>query len=134
MRLAPSSRDPKGSEDTAALLQLTRMITCSTMIVMRILLIAGAAAALAACAKEQVLFVCEHGAAKSVVAAAYFNKLASERGLRARAIARGAAPQDALAKSALAGLQGDGLAPGLEAPQAVTEADVHGSARVVPFD
>lgn len=28
-----------------------------------------------------VMFVCEHGAAKSVIATAYFNKLAAERGL-----------------------------------------------------
>ena len=27
-----------------------------------------------------ILFVCEHGAAKSVIAAAYFDKLAKERG------------------------------------------------------
>jgi hypothetical protein len=47
--------------------------------------------ALIACHKEpapaaaNVVFVCEHGAAKSVVASEYFNKLAAERG---RAIAR----------------------------------------------
>ena len=78
--------------------------------------------ALAACRPspaDQVVFVCEHGAPKSVVAAAYFNKLAAERGLRARAIARGAAPQESLAKSAVRGLGGDGIAAGLEAPRAL---------------
>src|SRR5215813_9354941 len=36
-----------------------------------------------------VVFVCEHGAAKSVIATAYFNKLAAERGLAYRATFRG---------------------------------------------
>ena len=39
-----------------------------------------------------VLFVCEHGAAKSVIAAAYFNQLASEKNLDVRAIERGTNP------------------------------------------
>ena len=29
-----------------------------------------------------IIFVCEHGAAKSIIAAAYFNKYARERNLR----------------------------------------------------
>jgi arsenate reductase len=40
----------------------------------------------------QVLFVCEHGSVKSVMAATYFNQLATERGLPFRAISRGSAP------------------------------------------
>ncbi len=43
-----------------------------------------------------VMFVCEHGAAKSVIATAYFNKLAAERGLPYRATFRGTTPQDEL--------------------------------------
>ena len=43
----------------------------------------------AAAPRPAVIFVCEHGAAKSVVATAYFNKLASERGLPYRASFRG---------------------------------------------
>jgi arsenate reductase (thioredoxin) len=48
-----------------------------------------------------VVFVCEHGAAKSVIATAYFNKLAAERGLRTRAIYRGVNPDSALSAAAL---------------------------------
>ena len=36
-----------------------------------------------------VIFVCGHGAAKSVIATAYFNKLSAERGLPYRATFRG---------------------------------------------
>jgi hypothetical protein len=37
----------------------------------------------------QVLFICPHGAAKSVMASAYFQKLARERGLNVRVDAAG---------------------------------------------
>ena len=57
-----------------------------------------------------VVFVCEHGAAKSLIATAYFNKLAAERGLAARATFRGVAPQDELSVRAVAGLKADGMA------------------------
>lgn len=48
-----------------------------------LLMLAGASAGPAAqsdgVANPRIVFVCEHGAAKSVIAAAYFNKLAAER-------------------------------------------------------
>lgn len=72
----------------------------------------------------QVVFVCEHGAAKSLVATAYFNKLAAERGLKARATFRGVAPQDALSVSAVAGLEADGLTIPDGRPTAVADSDV----------
>jgi len=43
-------------------------------------------------ASQTVLFVCEHGGAKSVIAAAHFNKIAKERGLPYRAVTLGTAP------------------------------------------
>ena len=72
----------------------------------------------------QVVFVCEHGAAKSLVATAYFNKLAAERGLKARATFRGVAPQDALSVSAVAGLKADGLTIPDGRPTAIADSDV----------
>src|SRR5712691_7909397 len=71
-----------------------------------------------------VLFVCEHGAAKSVIATAYFNKIAAERGLRARAIYRGVNPQADLSVSALKGLRDDGLTTPEPKPSAISQADV----------
>jgi protein-tyrosine-phosphatase len=88
----------------------------------------------AASPAESVVFVCEHGAAKSVVASEYFNKLAAERGLAIRAIARGADPQANLSVSALAGLQGDGISPALGAPRSVSASELRSSRRVVAFD
>src|SRR5436305_9777939 len=64
-----------------------------------------------------IVFVCEHGAAKSVVAAAEFNCLAEERHLPYRAIARGTEPQAEIATSAANGLRADGLAVPAGPPQ-----------------
>jgi arsenate reductase (thioredoxin) len=75
-------------------------------------------------ALPQVVFVCEHGAAKSLIATAYFNKLAAERGLAARATFRGVDPQDALSVRAVAGLKADGFAIPAERPTAIAAADV----------
>jgi arsenate reductase len=82
----------------------------------------------------EVVFVCEHGAAKSVVAAQYFNKLAAERGLAIRSIARGAVPQAELSVSAVKGLKEDGLPPAAGAPRPLTADEVRSSARVIAFD
>src|SRR5256886_12890602 len=78
----------------------------------------------AATAEPTVVFVCEHGAAKSVIATALFNKIAAERGLRARAIYRGVNPQADLSVSALKGLRDDGLTTPELKPSAIAPADV----------
>jgi arsenate reductase len=80
-----------------------------------------------------IVFVCEHGAAKSVIAAAYFNKLAEERHLPFHAVARGTTPQAELSQSAVAGLRKDGVSFPADKPQALTADDVQKAARVVAF-
>jgi arsenate reductase (thioredoxin) len=77
-----------------------------------------------ASASPTVVFVCEHGAAKSLIATAYFNKLAAERGLAARATFRGVDPQDALSVRAVAGLKEDGLLVPDGRPTAIAATDV----------
>lgn len=56
-----------------------------------------------------ILFVCEHGSAKSVVAAAHFNDLAAKNGLPYRAIARGVHPDKEIPLHVKNGLAGEGL-------------------------
>ena len=75
-------------------------------------------------AEPTVVFVCEHGAAKSVIATTYFNKIAAERGLRARAVYRGVNPQAELSVSALKGLRDDGLIVPDQKPSPITQSDV----------
>ena len=71
-----------------------------------------------------IVFVCEHGAAKSVVAATYCNKIARERGLPFRATYRGTDPQADLSKTVLQGLREDGLEPPSDKPSAISQNDV----------
>ncbi len=78
-----------------------------------------------------IVFVCEHGAAKSIIAASYFNKIAEERGLPQRAIARGTNPDEQFAPVVVAGLKKDGLKAPVGKPTKVLEADVRAADRVV---
>ena len=89
-------------------------------------LVAALALALvqSAAPSASVIFVCEHGAAKSVIATAYFNKLAAERDLPYRATFRGTAPQDDLSVRAVEGLRADGLVIPSGKPAAMSPADV----------
>lgn len=80
-----------------------------------------------------VLFVCEHGSAKSVVAAAHFNRIAAERGLPFRAISRGTVPDPEMAPAVVKGLLGDGLKPADPVPAKLTQSDLDTAARVVTF-
>jgi arsenate reductase len=77
--------------------------------------------------EASIVFVCEHGAAKSVIAATLFNELAAERGLRERAIYRGASPQADLSPAALQGLRDDGLLPPIDKPAPITSSEVDAS-------
>lgn len=80
-----------------------------------------------------VVFVCEHGAAKSVVAAAYFNRLAQEHHLPLRAVARGVTPQDQLSTSAMNGLRADGVTSDVTKPSALSREEAQSALRVVSF-
>ena len=71
-----------------------------------------------------IIFVCEHGAAKSLIAAAYFNKLAAERGMKERATFRGVSPQAELSTMALEGLRADGVPVPEGKPTAIGQDDV----------
>lgn len=75
-------------------------------------------------ASPTVVFVCEHGAAKSLIASAYFNKLAAERGLSVRATFRAVTPQEDLSVRTVAGLKADGLPIPDQKPSAVSSVDV----------
>jgi arsenate reductase (thioredoxin) len=80
-----------------------------------------------------IIFVCEHGAAKSVLSAAIFNKLAQERRLNLRAIARGTNPDPDISPKVAAGLRADGLASSESAPKKISKSDLVGARRVITF-
>lgn len=83
--------------------------------------------------EQTIVFVCEHGSAKSVVAAAHFNRLAGERGLGLRAVSRGTDPDAEIASNAEAGLRADGFVVVDRAPTKLTQADAAGAIHIVTF-
>jgi arsenate reductase len=80
-----------------------------------------------------VVFVCEHGAAKSVLAAALLERLAAEQGLPLRALARGTEPEPQVTPAVVAGLAAEGIDVGAWQPRLVTRDDLAGAWRVVSF-
>lgn len=81
---------------------------------------------------KTIMFVCLHGAANSQVAAAHFNRIASERGLPYTAISRGIDVIASIPTRIRDGLSLDGLEP--TDPQPLTAAEAATAAKVVAFD
>jgi protein-tyrosine-phosphatase len=83
--------------------------------------------------EQTIVFVCEHGAAKSIIAAAYFNKLAKEKNMKVQAFARGTNPDQELAPPALSGLLADGLAVPGERPTLLSQKDIADARALITF-
>ena len=77
------------------------------------------------------VFVCEHGAAKSVVAAAWLRRLAADAGVELQAVACGTDPAEDLSGAAVDGLRRDGIVPAEAAPQSISAADIRAAWRVI---
>jgi protein-tyrosine-phosphatase len=83
--------------------------------------------------RPRVLFVCLHGAAKSVIGAAHFRRLATAGGLGMDAVAAGTEPDPELAPGAVKGLAGEGLRATPSRPRPVTLYDLESATRVISF-
>jgi arsenate reductase (thioredoxin) len=81
-----------------------------------------------------VVFVCQHGAAKSVLAAALLERLAGEHGIPLRALARGTEPEPQVAPAVAAGLLAEGIDVRAWRPRPLTPGDLAQGWRVVSFD
>lgn len=82
----------------------------------------------------RVVFVCEHGSVKSLVAMMYFNRRAGERGLPYRAVARGMTPEPVVPAAVRDGLRADGFAISAFTPQKFDMSDADHALLVVSFD
>ncbi len=81
---------------------------------------------------EQVLFVCEHGNVKSLMAASYFNREATARRLAVRAISRGSAPDSTtVPRPIVDGLARSGFDVSTFTPTKVSNSDIAASQHVV---
>lgn len=81
---------------------------------------------------EEILFLCQHGGAKSVIAASLFNRVAGERGLSFVAVAAAAEePYDAVPVPVADRLQHEGLDVRAFKPRQVAPGEVGAAARIV---
>lgn len=78
-----------------------------------------------------ILFLCPHNAAKSVLAAAYFDRLARERHLDFRAASAGTSPDAVPSAAVVALLQEDGIDVSGHRPRRVTTEDMTNAYRVI---
>ncbi len=83
--------------------------------------------------RANVLFVCLHGSAKSLIAAEYFNRLATARGLDTLAVSAGTEPDDAIPPHVVGGLASDGIDVAGRRPRRPTTSDVENATVVVTF-
>lgn len=80
------------------------------------------------------LFLCPHGAAKSVIAAAEFQRRAEAFGLPLRVLCGGTEPEAAIAPAVLAWLEAEGLSTPPRLPHPVTDADVAAATGVIAMN
>jgi len=111
--------------------QMNRYLLCSLLWLSASAIFAQKTANPAEVNSSTIVFVCEHGSARSVIAAAHFNRLASEKGLPYRAVSRGKSPDEAIPASIKDSLAGDGLDVSGWKPRPVSDAEIQKAARVV---
>ena len=78
-----------------------------------------------------ILFLCPHNAAKSVLAAAYFEQLARERGLDYRAASAGTSPDTVPSPAVVAILREEGIDVAGHRPRRVTAEELTSAHRVI---
>jgi len=84
-------------------------------------------------AEKTIVFVCQHGVVNSQMAAAYFNKVAKERGLPYKAVSRGIDMYWTVPVRIQDSLALDGLEPA-NLPNALTANEARHATRVLAFD
>jgi arsenate reductase len=83
--------------------------------------------------KPTVVFVCEHGSAKSIIAAVEFERMSRENGLDLNILARGTNPDAEIPKLVRDGLTADGYDARTLKPTKVSKKELNGAAKIVSF-
>ncbi len=78
-----------------------------------------------------VVFICEHGSVKSIIAAAHFNRMAKAKGLPYRAVSRGIHPDAEIPAIVKAGLVADGFDVSAFRPQSIDVGEIQRARQVV---
>lgn len=83
---------------------------------------------------KPVLFVCEHGTVRSLLAKVLFEQYAAEAGLAMQAVSRGTKADSVVPAWMLQGLAADHVTLGAWHPQTLRAADLANASLVVSFD
>lgn len=94
-------------------------------------LLAVAWAAFAQGVDDRIVFVCEHGSVKSLIAASLFDRAAADRGLPYRAASRGVRPDGRVPPGIAAALSEDGFKVEGFRPQGLATDDIAGATRII---
>jgi arsenate reductase len=111
-----------------------RILLCSFALLCGAHVLAQGIAVNSAREPTHVVFVCEHGSVKSLIAMEYFNRSVQERGLAYRAVARGTAPEPIVPRSVRDGLRAAGFDVSHFVPRLFDASDVEEASLVVSFD
>jgi arsenate reductase (thioredoxin) len=82
---------------------------------------------------ERIVFLCLHGAAKSVIAAAYCQQLADQWGVSLHATLAGTEPDAEVPPTVVALLRADGIDIADDRPRRVTVEELAAAHRIVTF-
>jgi arsenate reductase len=80
---------------------------------------------------QTIVFLCPHNAAKSVIAAAYWERLATQRGLPIRATSAGTDPDPEVASRVATALLTEGLDVRAHRPRQITREELETAWRVI---
>jgi len=112
---------------------LRSALICAIVLIPALLAAQDSPGAKNATYRPKIVFVCEHGSSKSVVAAAFCRRLAKQRGLDVEVVSRGTAPEPAVPAGVRSGLKSDGIDVGEFKPTGVSAADLRDAAKVISF-
>lgn len=84
--------------------------------------------------KTTIVFVCEHGGARSTIASVYFNKIAKENHLPYQSIFRGLTPDSVITKETREGLIKDGFETKSLFPAPLSEKDIRSNTLLISLD
>jgi arsenate reductase (thioredoxin) len=82
---------------------------------------------------HQILFICLHGSAKSLIATEHFNRLADAAGLDVRAASFGVEPDETVPPPVIQGLAADGIDVHAYVPRAIDADAFLAATRVISF-
>jgi arsenate reductase len=82
---------------------------------------------------NKIVFVCEHGSAKSVIAATYFNELAKKKNIPWVAVARGTNPDAQISPKTKNLLALENILDTTFVPQKISQKDVDAARQIILF-